>query len=786
MKQSKPYLLLAITFLLAHSSFGQNGRPLDLLEEEKLFIEFEPQGGFFEEGQNIELLSSDPSAKIFYTLDGGDPNESGALRYKGPILVSKTAIIRAVVVKGADRTKIKANTYFINEPATKLAVVSLGIPPGLLFDPDRGLFVKGDSYDDSHWSLPGANFWNRGEYSMNTEVFIQNKCVFRSGAGFRLFGGMSRLFPQKSLAVVTRKKYGKKRIKYPLFGKSGLDDFKFLVLRNSGSDFDKAHFRDLMMTSLVEKWDLEKQDGRPAHVYINGYYWGIYNIREKVNRYFIADHNKGVDKDSIDLLEHRMNKKKGRISNYKNMLEFLEEEDLSSAENFNALTELMDVENFMDFQIAQIYFDNRDAGGNIKFWRPQTPSGKWRWVLYDTDFGFGLHDKNAFKFNTVDFHTEADGPKWPNPPWSTFILRKLLANKNFETAFVNRFADHLNYSFKSSRVQSCINFYYRMLEPEIGRHHKRWNLNHTSWENQVRIIRDFAESRPENIRWHLMDKFETGKMRNLQLASSNGGKLLLNNYIEVSSTANYSGVYFENYPVQLRAEAERGFIFSHWEKADGKKFNQEDKEFEYFLEQDSSYLKAVFKEVSSPYAGLLVINEISTNNPETGDWIELFNNSDAAINLEGCFLYDDKNSFALPDAIIGARDYLIICQNETNFLKSFPLAYNTIGDFNFGLNKRKEQLAVYGSEGALIDEFKYSIPAFDTLFTLSLLDPSLNNLRQSNWELVYDSGSPNQANNSVVLSKIQGKRNFWIRFGAFFAVIIIAVCLLILRKNNSI
>jgi hypothetical protein len=786
MKQLKHYLPLFLIILIVQYSSGQNGRPLDLIEEEKLFLEFEPQGGFYNELQTVELFSNTPGSKIYYTLDGDDPNASSALLYKGPINVSKTTLIRAIAVVGEDRTKIQANTYFINEPETKLAVISLGIPPSLLFDPDKGLFVKGDSYDDSHWSLPGANFWNRGEYPMNTELFIKNKCVFRSGAGFRLFGGMSRLFPQKSLAVVTRKKYGKKRIKYPLFGNSGLDDFKFLVLRNSGSDFDKAHFRDLMMTSLVEKWDLEKQDGRPAHVYINGYYWGIYNIREKVNRYFIAEHNKGVDKDSIDLLEHRMNRKKGRISHYKNMLEFLEEEDLSDTENFNALSELMDVENFMDFQIAQIYFDNRDAGGNIKFWRPQTPDGKWRWVLYDTDFGFGLHDKNAFKFNSLEFHTEEDGPKWPNPPWSTFILRKLLENKNFETAFVNRFADHLNFSFTKSRVQSCINFYYKMLEPEISRHHDRWNLNHDSWENQVNIIKDFADSRPSNIRWHLMDKFDTGKMKSLELASAKGGKIMLNNYIEVESGDAFSGVYFEKYPVQIEAIAEKGFVFSHWENVKGEQVDQASGTFEYVLQADTSSLRAVFKEVDSPIEGLIVINEVSNNNIETGDWIELYNNTDEAIPLKGCFLYDDKNSFALPDAIIGARDYLIICQNEGEFLKKFPMAYNTVGDFNFGLNKRREQISLYASDGALIDEFRYNIPAFDTLFTLSLLDPSLNNLKQSNWELVYDSGSPNQANKSVVLSKIQGKRNFWIRFGAFFAVIIIAVCLIILRRNNSI
>ena len=89
--------------------------------------------------------------------------------------------------------------------------------------------------------------------------------------------------------------------------------------------------------------------------------------------------------------------------------------------------------------------------------------------------------------------------KWPNPPWSTFILRKLLENENFENAFVNRFSDHLNYSFTADRVNSCINYYYKMLEPEIGRHHLRWNLNSSTWEMQVKQIKNFADNRPTNI-----------------------------------------------------------------------------------------------------------------------------------------------------------------------------------------------------------------------------------------------------------------------------------------------
>ena len=90
------------------------------------------------------------------------------------------------------------------------------------------------------------------------------ECVYRNLSGFRLFGGMSRLFPQKSIAIVARKRFGENRIRHKVFGKGNPGKFKFLVLRNAGSDFGKAHFRDALMTSLVEHWDLEKQAYRPA------------------------------------------------------------------------------------------------------------------------------------------------------------------------------------------------------------------------------------------------------------------------------------------------------------------------------------------------------------------------------------------------------------------------------------------------------------------------------------------------------------------------------------------
>jgi len=448
---------------------------------QRLELEFSTKGGFYSDHVILELRSS--GARIYYTTDGTKPTRRSKTYHK-PIVIKSTTVIRAIARKGKRKSNIKGHTFFIDEPETTLPTVSILIPPKVLFDETYGMFNEGDDADSTYAKL-GANFWSRKEVKINAEIFETNgTCVHRSNSGFRLFGGMSRLFPQKSFALIARDKYGKKRIKHKIFGKDGAKKFKFLVLRNSGSDWGKAHLRDKFMTDLVEDWDLEIQDSRPSRVYINGMYWGIYNIREKINRYFIQEHS-DVYKDSLDLMEHRANLKRGSAVHYQNMLKFLKEKDLRNPSSFAYIQSQMDVENFMDYKIAQIYFDNQDAGGNIRYWRPQTPTGKWRWILYDTDWGFGLHGEKAYKNNSLAFHTEKRGPVWPNPPWSTLILRKLLANEEFQNQFINRFCDAMNTSFEEEQVASKLNKHVKLILPEMKRHLNRWNLSEKKWKHEI-------------------------------------------------------------------------------------------------------------------------------------------------------------------------------------------------------------------------------------------------------------------------------------------------------------
>jgi hypothetical protein len=759
---------------ISSTSFAQTPQ-----KEKPVEIEFIPQGGFYDKDIAVELFL--PGAKIYYTTDGTKPRPSNAQRYRKPIFLDSTAVIRAIAFIDGKKTNAFSHTYFRNEPESTIPVISLSIEPSALFDLDYGLFMKGNNAVDSLWRKPGANFWSRRETSLNVEIFEPNgNCVYRSLSGMRVFGGMSRLFPQKSLAIVARKRYGKKRIKHKFYGKGHLKKFKYLVLRNSGSDFGKTHFRDALMTSLVEDWGLEKQDYQPAHTYINGEYWGIYNIREKVNRYFIAGKQE-VHKDSIDLLEHRGVRKRGSKKHYNRLIRFLEKNDLSNAANYAWVASQMEIDNFIDYQIAQIYFDNQDAGGNIKYWRPQTPDGKWRWILYDTDWGFGLHQKNAFKNNSLAFHTNPDGPAWPNPPWSTLILRKLLENEEFQHRFLNRFADRLNTSFNSNVVLQKIEEFYVALQPEIKRHHRRWRLRTKTWESQVKILQQFATHRPEYVWTHLNDRFQPGALNNLNLEASHGGHIILNENLRIDN--DFTGQYFENIPVKVEAVPHLGYRFSHWK---GIEMHTEAKELTLQLSENKQTFQAVFEKYEHPLTDKVIINEISCNNRETGDWVEIYNYTDEKVNLNGWMFTDTKNEFYFPNVNLDAQDYLILCEDSVAFRKAFPKAYNLVGNLGFGLNKRHETLKLFAPRGAGVDSTAYAIEPMDSVFTLNLLLPWFDNGDSENWETLRGFGTPNSANAYYVQSTLQARRDLWMQMGLAVAVAMICILLLVMRRRKLI
>ncbi len=726
-------------------------------------IIFLPESGFYKDSIEVQLSYND--ASIYYTIDGTTPGIKSK-KYTRPIKIKQSKVIRAIAYKNSRRVGLSTQSFFINEPQTELMIVSLAVPPNILFNKKYGLFMPGDNPGKNNWKMPKANFWNKKEVLCNTELFESNGYqVCDQLCGLRMFGGMSRLFPQKSIALSARERYGNKKFDYPVFGKKAPKKFKHLVLRNSGSDWGKSHFRDALITSLVKNWDIDIQDYRPAQVYINGKYWGIYNIREKINRYFIAAHH-GINKDSIDLIEHKNLVKFGSIRYYAALLKFIHNHNFNSDYDLQLLDKIMDVDNFMNYQITEIYCDNQDAGGNIRYWRPHNRNGRWRWILFDTDFGFGLHNPDAYRMNTLALLTDPKGPSWPNPPWSTYILRKLLSNEGFRTRFITRFCDHLNASFSATSTKLAIDKIYNNLVNEMPRHLKRWNLDSTMWTEQVDIIRNFGEKRPDYMRIFIADMFKPGKQCILHVETSFGGKVMLNNTIPID-TAGFDGKYFTSLKATLQAYAGFGYLFDHWE---GPGIFSKDRKIQIPLEQPVNRIRAVFLPHIHPLANLIVINEISNSHKKSGDWIELYNNAAQQVNLKDWVITDSKHEFYLPEIMLEPKHFVVICQDLRKFKKAFKYSVNAYGSFRFGLSKVKENIQLFANDLSLVDKVYYELTPGDSLRTLALLSPQLDNENPDNWEFKLGKGSPGAMNPVLLKSSVVNDKTRYLNLGMIIGI----------------
>lgn len=735
-------------------------------------IRFAPLGGFFDESVKVILSHSDSKAKIHFTLDGSEPNEESEL-FVRPIHIKKTQVVRAIAYYDTDKvSRMETSTYFINEPHTNWPVVSMTIAPEMLFDSIDGLFELGINNELIGMANYGANYWDRKEHFMNLEIFESDStCVYRSPCGFRLFGGMSRTFPQKSIAVVSRLRYGNKRFKNKFFEGTKLKKFKHLIFRNAGSDWNRAHGRDVIIDNIVDDWKLDKQAHRPCHAYINGEYWGIYYIREKINTYFLASHHRGVHPDTIDLIEHRWALKKGSKEDYTKMLEFIEMADLSLEKNYRSLNRLMNIENYADYKLLEIFIDNVDAGGNIKFWKADTyDNGRWNWILYDTDWGFGLMKHDAYENNSLAFHTEPDGPTWPNPPWSTFILRQLLTNKEFENFFLNRFCDRLNTTFLPDTMLARIEEHYNLMRPEMYRQFERWGSTEKVWDIHFNRMINFAEKRPTIMWRHLMEKFDTGNKVLLRVASEGRGRVMINENIKASYTKSFRGYYFEKIPITLSAQPRLGYKFSHWE---GTEMTSPLITVDLYGKDIVSY-KAVFVPLNTVLMDSIIFNEVSIYNKRTGDWMELHNTTKKHINVEDWIVKNKKKEFRLPKFIIEPKGYMVLARDTSRFLQVYPrYASRVIGNFNFGLDRESDKLELYTRKGATVDTFSYNIATPGSDFTIDLKSPYLDNGDSLNWEVKYGGGTPASINPSYLSSLTRASKIRWMIIGLIGGMMLI-------------
>jgi hypothetical protein len=723
----------------------------------------------FNSPQYLSFINSANNLEIYYTTNGEEPDKSKNL-YTTPILINTTTVIKAKAYKENFLPSNTATQTFLINENTNLPIVSLSTEPYNFWDADSGIYVMGPNAD-SEYPFWGANFWQKWERPIHVEFMDKDGTLqLEQDAGVKIYGQWSRANAQKSLALHARKKYGAEFFNYKFFSDVNLEQFRALVLRNSGNDWGETMFRDGFMQSLTEGLDIDRLAFRPSVVFLNGEYWGIHNLREKINKTYVATHH-NIDKNNIDLLEGYEEVIAGDDENYKELRRFIKDEDLSIEENYEYVKTQIDIDNFINYNLIEIYIANTDwPSNNVKYWRPRTPEGKWRWILYDTDFGFQFADTNTYAHNTLEFALEENGPDWPNPSWATLNLRKLIENENFKNKFVNHFADFRNSIFKPEVVKNRIAEFKTKIESEIDRHIEKWHaFTHSKWEQNINILTEFANQRLDYLTQYFAQRFELTELKkiNLNVFPKNAGEIILNSL--TIKNFPWQGEYFSNIPIQVTIHANNGYRFVRWEGD----FESNEKEITIAIDNEKT-LTAVFEKIEN-YKEDVVINEInydSSPNFDTEDWVEIYNNTDNDIDLSNWILKDkkDKDQFKFPEGtIIHAKEYLVICRDTTAFTNLFNNqegygVTNYIGNFKFGLSSKGEMVRLLNSNGEIIDSLIYDdVAPWPTAPkgngpTLELKNPKLDNRIATNWESSSNHGTPGKQNDSYIVGiKKDGK-----------------------------
>lgn len=537
-------------------TYGQNAVTTSREPSPETKVNF-PASGFYNSAFTIDL-SSVPNVRC--ELGGAVPSENGA--HLDNIQISNTTVLRcANFAANSVASDVVTRTYvFETQPQTP--VVFLTANPMSLFDPDTGIYMEGPNAQakDPHF---GANYWEDREIPVYVELLEKGgkTPAFAKNAGFQIFGNYSRANKKKSVAIVFREKYGDKRLEYPLFPDfPNLKKFKVFLLRSNGSNFGGDYIRDRLCSSVTEGMDVDYQRGRGVVVYYNGEYYGIHNIRERSTEYYFETHY-GLNPDEIDLLKADNSATAGSPADYEALMDWLATNHLDNDKNYAYVADQIDVDNFINYMQTELFMNNRDwPANNLKKWRGTNPKTKWKWFIYDMDFGFG-NEYSEFKNNIFEFATAEDGPDWPNGPASTLLLRRLLENENFKTAFINRFPVLLAMNFEKSRLLARISTMMGEIESEISRDQQRWNLNASYMNGQLNKIKTFAGTRQDVILSEMTEYFGLGESAEVTLSVSGSGKILVHNLPLDRSSMTIS--FFKGMPVTITAQ-ENGGTFTGW------------------------------------------------------------------------------------------------------------------------------------------------------------------------------------------------------------------------------
>jgi hypothetical protein len=525
------------------------------------------KSGKYSGEQSVALSHAQTGVQIRYTVDGSEPAASSQA-YTAPIAITKNTTLKSKAFHTSfipSKTEVK--TYFINERDFTLPIVSISMAPDYLWDNTIGIYTDGTNGIEGACSTGPVNWYQNWYRHGDFELFTPGgEKQFDYSVDIRIGGYCSRRRPQKTLVLKARDEYGSSTIKEDMFPNKRNQSFGGLFLRNSGTDWNNTHFRDgFMQTLVIGQMDIDYLEYQPTIVFLNGEYWGIQNLREKIDGDYIKS-NYAIKKSEIDLLERRETVLEGSNEHFNTYLDNLSKIDRSKPEAMEFIQQHIDVQEFINYFVANIYYANTDwPGANTKWWRERSSEGKYRWILYDTDWGFGGHARSYATHPTLEYVTDPASTDGANPEWSTRHLRMLLENPGFRTRFIQTLTTATTTTFRPERVDKMITQFRDRLKAEMPYHRARFGGTMAQWNTNVDRLRIFNTERAAFMVQHIKNFFGYSESVFVSTESSPeaAGKVVLNEII-VEGSVN-GAEYLKGLEYEVKPKPNPGYAFKHWQ-----------------------------------------------------------------------------------------------------------------------------------------------------------------------------------------------------------------------------
>jgi hypothetical protein len=491
--------------------------------------------------------------------------------YQEPLRLTNSTVVRALAVAPGHLESSVVTASFLTVPAVGLPVVSLSTDPDHLFAEDAGIYVAGPEQNAA--GLPRIpNYQRNWERPVHAELFEPDGAPgFSVAGGLKIHGGFTRHWPQRSLRLHFRERYGPAEVDYPVFPGNPVNRFENLILRNSGNDWNRAFLRDYLAHSFAADLGLGHQAWRPAQVFINGEYWGVLTLREQANADTIARQH-GVPAKQLDVIKNETEVIAGDLVDYLS----LEQSAITALGDLTAqpaLAARINLPNYQDWLAVEFFSGNDDwPGNNVLAWHPRSPTGQWNWMLLDCDGGFDWAQVNNNTLNSALLDQAVAG----TASRSLVLMRGLLGGQAYRQALALRFGDLLNTTFSPAHTGPRLDQLESNLAPAMPGQIARWKdsvsltpplQDLAAWRVAVGEVRNYLNHRPAVFRQQVRDFFQLGPDVALTVQADAPERLQrigVGTLVLAPEQLPWHGTYFSGLPVPLTVTAKPGFKVVGW------------------------------------------------------------------------------------------------------------------------------------------------------------------------------------------------------------------------------